>query len=141
MIALANSILSAHIGLADALAFHTGTSAVSTRQHGQTAFSSDCKKCGGRTERLVTLPNSVGRDTAYEVYQCLDCKFIEWLPTEIFFPSVIVNNSVSADLFIGAPMTGWPLLIDIDALDPNNSVDRCCWPSLDSLKALIGAEK
>jgi hypothetical protein len=61
--------------------------------------------------------------------------------TEIFFPSVIVNNSVSADLFIGAPMTGWPLLIDIDAPDPNNSVDRCCWPSLDSLKALIGAEK
>jgi hypothetical protein len=62
--------------------------------------------------------------------------------TEIFFPSVIVNNSVSADLFIGAPMTGWPLLIDIDAADPNNNgVDRCCWPSLDSLKALIGAEK
>jgi hypothetical protein len=40
------------------------------------------------------------------------------------------------------PMTGWPLLIDIDAADPNNNgVDRCCWPSLDSLKALIGAEK
>ena len=64
--------------------------------------------------------------------------------TEVFFPSmIIVNNSVSTDLFIGAPLTGWPVLIDIDgeAPDPNNGVDRCCWPSLDALKALIGAVK
>ena len=61
--------------------------------------------------------------------------------TEIFFPSVVVNNSVSTDLFIGAPLTGWPLLIDVDAQDPNNGVDRCCWPSLDPLKALTGAVK
>jgi hypothetical protein len=61
--------------------------------------------------------------------------------TEVFFPSIIVNNSVSTDLVNGAPMTGWPVLIDIDAPDPNNGVDRCCWPPLDTLKALIGAVK
>jgi hypothetical protein len=63
--------------------------------------------------------------------------------TEIFFPSVIVNNSVGIDLFNGTPMTGWPVLIDIDgqAPNPNNGVDGCCWPSLDTLKALIGAVK
>jgi hypothetical protein len=38
-------------------------------------------------------------------------------------------------------MTGWPVLIDIDEPDPNNGADRCCWPSLDALKALIRAEK
>jgi hypothetical protein len=49
--------------------------------------------------------------------------------TEVFYPSIIVNNSVNTDLFIGAPLTGWPLLIDIDgqAPDPNNGADRCCW--------------
>ena len=61
--------------------------------------------------------------------------------TEVFFPPIIVNNRVSTDLLNGAPMTGWPVLIDIDAPDPNNGVDRCCWPSLDALKALIGAVK
>ncbi|MGA7014322.1 MAG: hypothetical protein WBZ16_18550 [Pseudolabrys sp.] len=63
--------------------------------------------------------------------------------TEVFYPSIIVNNSVSTDLFIGVPLTGWPLLIDIDgqAPDPNNGADRCCWPSLDALKALIEAVK
>jgi len=63
--------------------------------------------------------------------------------TEVFYPSIIVNNSVSTDLFIGVPLTGWPLLIDIDgqAPDPNNGADRCCWPSMDALKALIGAVK
>jgi hypothetical protein len=41
------------------------------------------------------------------------------------------------------------VLIGIDGLigindqlpDPNNGIDGCCWPSLDALKALIGAEK
>jgi len=62
--------------------------------------------------------------------------------TEIFFPSVTVSDNIGSDLFIGAPMTGWPVLIDIDEIpDPNNGVDRCCWPSLDALKALIRAVK
>jgi hypothetical protein len=63
--------------------------------------------------------------------------------TEVFYPSIIVNNSVNTALFIGAPLTDWPLLIDIDgqAPDPNNGADRCCWPSMDALKALIGAVK
>jgi hypothetical protein len=38
-------------------------------------------------------------------------------------------------------MTGWPVLIDIDVPAPNSGVDRCCWQSLDALKALIGAVK
>jgi hypothetical protein len=53
------------------------------------------------------------------------------------------------DLFNGAPVTEWRVLIGIDGLigindqlpDPNNGIDGCCWPSLDALKALIGAEK
>ncbi|MGB8392351.1 MAG: hypothetical protein WCE27_01795 [Pseudolabrys sp.] len=54
---------------------------------------------------------------------------------------MIVNDT---DLFNGAPMTGWRVVIGIDgqaAPDPNNGVDGCCWPSLDTLKALIGAVK
>ncbi|MGC1971438.1 MAG: hypothetical protein WA712_08965 [Pseudolabrys sp.] len=73
--------------------------------------------------------------------------------TEVFFPSVVVKNSASidfftgtstsTDLFTGAPMTGWPVLIDVDgqAPNPNNGVEGCCWPSLDALRALIGAVK
>jgi len=73
--------------------------------------------------------------------------------TEIFFLLFVVKNSASTDffsgtsmstnLFTGAPMTGWPVLIDVDgqAPNPNNGVDGCCWPSLDALKALIGAVK
>ena len=75
--------------------------------------------------------------------------------TEIFFPSVVVKNSADTDfftgtsaitdtdLFTGAPITGWPLLIDIDdeAPNPNDGVDGCCWPSLDTLRALITAVK
>jgi hypothetical protein len=54
---------------------------------------------------------------------------------------MIVNDT---DLFNGAPMTGWRVLIDINGHqvpDPNNGVDGCCWPSLDTLKALIEAVK
>jgi hypothetical protein len=53
---------------------------MSTLQDGQTAFSENCKRCGGRTERVFTLPEGVG-NTGYDIYQCLDCKFIDWLPT------------------------------------------------------------
>jgi hypothetical protein len=60
--------------------------------------------------------------------------------TEVLFPSMTVNDT---DLFNGAPMTGWRVLIGIDgqAPDPNNGVDGCCWPSLDAVKALTGAVK
>jgi hypothetical protein len=61
---------------------------------------------------------------------------------EIFFPPVTVSDSVTGNLLTGAPMTSWPVLIDVDEIpDPNNGVDHCCWPSLDALKALIGAVK
>jgi len=73
--------------------------------------------------------------------------------TEIFFPSVVVKNSVSTDfftgtststdLFTGVPMTSWPVLIDVDGQAPNlnNGVDGCCRPSLDALRALVEAVK
>src|SRR5262245_61519364 len=75
--------------------------------------------------------------------------------TQNFFPSVVVKNSADTDfftgtaaitdinLFTGAPITGWPLLIDIDDEAPNlnNGVDVCCLPSLDALRALIMAVK
>src|SRR5262245_10279379 len=61
--------------------------------------------------------------------------------TEVFFPPIIVNSRGSADRLNRAPMSGWPVLIDIDVPDPNNGVDRCCWPSLDAVKALIEAVK
>src|SRR5262245_49768505 len=54
--------------------------AMSTRQDGPMDFSGNCKRCAGRTERVLTLPKSVG-DTGYDVYQCLDCNVIEWLST------------------------------------------------------------
>jgi len=46
-------------------------------------------------------------------------------------------------------MTDWRVIIGIHDLigikgqapDPNNSVDGCCWPSLDVLKALMTAVK
>jgi hypothetical protein len=65
---------------------------------------------------------------------------------EAFSRSMIVSDM---DLFNAAPMAEWRVLIGIDDLigingqapDPNNGIDGCCWPSLDALKALIGAEK
>jgi hypothetical protein len=36
-----------------------------------------CKKCGGVSKRVATLPKSQ-ENGAYEVFQCLDCKFAEW---------------------------------------------------------------
>jgi ssDNA-binding Zn-finger/Zn-ribbon topoisomerase 1 len=38
-----------------------------------------CTKCGGRSERLITLHNSE-HNADYEIYRCVDCKSIEWLP-------------------------------------------------------------
>ena len=35
-----------------------------------------CKKCGERSEHVATLPHGGG----YEIYQCLDCKSVEWVP-------------------------------------------------------------
>jgi len=66
--------------------------------------------------------------------------------TEVFLPSMTVND---IDLLNGATMTGWRVLIGVDDLvgingqapDPNHGVDGCCWPSLDTLKASIGAVK
>ena len=38
-----------------------------------------CKKCGERSEHVATLPHGGG----YEIYQCLDCKSVEWVPLKL----------------------------------------------------------
>jgi len=103
--------------------------------------SSHCWNDQSLSNRLSTMTatNTTDRATKALASDALRPKATK---TEIFFPSVTVSDSIGSDLFIGAPMTSWPVLIDIDEMpDPNNAVDRCCRPSLDALKALIGAAK
>ena len=50
-----------------------GRAAMPTRDDA-TAFSKTCKRCGGRSELVLTLS-----DVRYDVYQCLDCKFVDWI--------------------------------------------------------------
>ena len=40
-----------------------------------TAFSKTCKRCRGRSELVATI-----WDGGYEVYRCLMCNFIDWVP-------------------------------------------------------------
>jgi hypothetical protein len=54
---------------------------MATRDDVPAAFNRTCRKCGGRCERVATLPKSIEK-TGYEIYQCLDCKFIEWFPQD-----------------------------------------------------------
>jgi len=42
-------------------------------------FRQTCTKCGGRAERIITLHN-FENSTDYEIYRCVDCKSLEWLP-------------------------------------------------------------
>jgi hypothetical protein len=102
--------------------------------------SSRCWNDQPLSRRATTTPSATS-DSATKALAFVSAPLPKATKTEVYFPSIIVNNSVSTDLFNSAPMTGWPVLIDIDAPDPNNGVDRCCWPSLDALKALIGAVK
>jgi len=92
------------------------------------------------SRRSTTQPANTSDSVTKAPALGLSAPSLKATKTEVFFPSNIVNNSVSTDLFNGTPMTSW-VVIDIDVPDPNNGVDRCCWPSLYSLKALIGAEK
>jgi hypothetical protein len=105
--------------------------------------SSRCWNDQPLSSRRSTTPPANTSDSATKALAFVSAPRPKATKTEVFFPSIIVNNSVNTDLFNRAPMTGWPVLIDIDgqAPDPNNGVDRCCWPSLDALKALIGAVK
>ena len=114
--------------------------------------SSRCWNDQPLTSRRSTTPPANTSDSATKAL-ALDPSLPKATKTEIFFPSVVVKNSASTDffsgtsmstnLFTGAPMTGWPVLIDVDgqAPNPNNGVDGCCWPSLDALRALIRAVK
>jgi DNA-directed RNA polymerase subunit M/transcription elongation factor TFIIS len=40
-----------------------------------------CRKCAGRAMHMVTLPTRTDHG-GYELYQCVLCKFIEWVPHE-----------------------------------------------------------
>ena len=103
--------------------------------------SSHCWNNQSLSSRLSTMTAANTTDSATKALAS-DTLRPKATKTEIFFPSVTVSDSIGSDLLIGAPMTSWPVLIDIDEMpDPNNGVDRCCWPSLDALKALIGAVK
>jgi hypothetical protein len=105
--------------------------------------SSRCWNDQPLSSRRSTTPPANTSDSATKALAFVSTPLPKATKTEVLFPSIIVNNSVNTDLFNRAPMTGWPVLIDIDgqAPDPYNGVDRCCWPSLDALKALIGAVK
>jgi hypothetical protein len=113
-------------------------------QHG----SSHCWNAQQLSSRRSTAPPTNISDSATKASRSLDLSppSPKATKTEVFFPSTIVND---VDLFDATPMTGRGALIGINDLigingqapDPNNGVDGCCWPSLDSLKALIGAEK
>jgi hypothetical protein len=73
--------------------------------------------------------------------RCWDDQLVKNSADTDFFTGT--SAITDTDLFTGAPITGWPLLIDIDdeAPNPNDGVDGCCWPSLDALRALITAVK
>jgi hypothetical protein len=38
-----------------------------------------CDRCSGRFERVATLPKSAAAP-GYDVYECLECNGIEWVP-------------------------------------------------------------
>ena len=103
--------------------------------------SSQCWNDQSLNSRRSTTPATNASESATKALAS-DALRPKAAKTEIFFPSVTVSDSVGSNLFTGAPMTNWPVLIDVDEIpDPNNGVDHCCWPSLDALKALIGAVK
>jgi predicted nucleic-acid-binding Zn-ribbon protein len=37
-----------------------------------------CKRCGGVSQRVATLPKRF-ENAAYEVFQCLKCEFVDWV--------------------------------------------------------------
>ena len=110
--------------------------------------SSHCWNDQPLNSRRSTAPHANISDSATKASPSLDLPppSPKVAKTEVFSRSMIVSD---IDLFDAAPMTGWRVLIDIHGLigingqapDPNNGVDGCCWPSLDAVKALIGAEK
>ena len=37
-----------------------------------------CKKCGGCSTHALTIPRTADND-AYEVYQCTECNYVDWI--------------------------------------------------------------
>ena len=42
-------------------------------------FSKLCVKCGSLSERVTTVPKADGT-SSFDVLECLECKFVEWVP-------------------------------------------------------------
>jgi predicted nucleic-acid-binding Zn-ribbon protein len=45
-------------------------------------FSRTCIKCGSQSDLVATLPDDNNQNVHYAIYQCLGCKFVEWLPQD-----------------------------------------------------------
>ena len=41
-------------------------------------FSKLCEKCGSLSERVTTVPKADGT-SGYDVFECVECKFVEWV--------------------------------------------------------------
>lgn len=57
---------------------------------------------------------------------------------EIYYPALMREQAaVAADLYaVQRPITEWPLMLDLDAAgpDPDNGIDGCCWPPMETLR-------
>jgi predicted nucleic-acid-binding Zn-ribbon protein len=51
---------------------------MSERHDRSISFARTCIKCGSRSERVTTIAEST-ENAAYQIYQCLECKYVEWL--------------------------------------------------------------
>jgi ssDNA-binding Zn-finger/Zn-ribbon topoisomerase 1 len=56
------------------------------------AFSKTCKRCGGCSELALTLSHE-----RYDVYQCPDCKFVDWIARETREPKASFERSPRTD--------------------------------------------
>jgi hypothetical protein len=65
-----------------------GTPPVSTRYN----VTRVCKRCGGCSELALTLSHE-----RYDIYQCLDCKFVDWIARETREPKGSLERSARTD--------------------------------------------
>jgi len=57
---------------------------------------------------------------------------------EIIYPVLRNSLGVGPEMLTAYELTHWPLLIDLDEMfdtppDPDNGIDGCCWPKLETL--------
>lgn len=57
---------------------------------------------------------------------------------EIYYPALLrAQAEITTDLYaVQRPITDWPLMLDIDVTgpDPDNGIDGCCWPPMETLR-------